>query len=149
MCQILWTLFCWIWFGFAVESYLIWFIGNKLSKCYEGYWGFKSVWDPKTLSDRIKGKNTKIGGGKKTELSKDEEKILAHYCMLTAKCSHPFAVTEIKAFPWAILRKSNQPSRFHPTNGPSWKWWWSFKRRPELSSQKPDNLNRGRSRMNK
>ena len=87
-----------------------------------------------TLSDRIKGKYTKVGGDRKTELTKDEEKILVDYCMLMAKCSHPLTVTLIKAFAWAIVRKSNRPSRFHPTNAPSWKWWQGFKKRhPEIS----------------
>ena len=102
-----------------------------------------------TLSDRIKRKYTKVGGGRKTKLTEDEEKILVDYCMFMAKCSHPLTVPVVKAFASAIVRKSNQPSRFHPTNGPSWKWWQGFKKRhPEISLRKPDNLNRGRSRMN-
>ena len=68
---------------------------------------------------RINGKYTKVGGGRKTELTEDEEKILVDYWMFMAKCSHPLTVTLIKAFAWAIV--SNRPSRFHPTNGPSWK----------------------------
>ena len=82
-----------------------------------------------TLSDRIKGKYTKVGGDRNTELTKDEEKILVGYCMFMAKCSHPLTVTLIKAFACAIVRKSNRPSRFHPTNAPSWKWWQGFKKR--------------------
>ena len=65
-----------------------------------------------TPSDRIKGKYTKAGGGRKTELTKDEVKILVDYCMFMAKCSHPLTVTLIKDFAWAIVRKSNKPSRF-------------------------------------
>ena len=102
-----------------------------------------------TLSDRIKGKYTKAGGSRKRELTKDEERILIDYCIFITKCSHPLTVPVVKAFPWAIVRKSNRPSRFHATNGPSWKWWQGFKKRhPEISLRKPDNLNRGRSRMN-
>ena len=62
-----------------------------------------------TLTDRIKGK---FGGGRKTELTEDEEKILVDYCMFMAKCSHPLTVTLIKDFTCAIVRKSNKPSRF-------------------------------------
>ena len=48
-----------------------------------------------------------------------------------------------------MVRKSNRPSRFHPTDGPSWKWWRGFKkRRPEIPLHKPDNLDCDRSRMN-
>ena len=51
-----------------------------------------------TPSDRIKGKYTKAGGGRKTELTKDEVKILVDYCMFMAKCSHPLTVPVIKGF---------------------------------------------------
>ena len=101
------------------------------------------------LSDRIKGKNTKVRGGRKTKLTEDEEKIFVDYCVFMAKCSHPVTVPVIKAFAWAIVRKRNQPSRFYPTNGPNWKWWGGFKNRhPEISLRKPDNLDQVRSRMN-
>ena len=94
-----------------------------------------------TLSDRIKGKYTKVGSGRKTELTEDEERILVDYCMFMAKCSNPLTVLVVKAVAWAIVRKSNQPSRFHATNGPSWKWWQGFKKiHPEIFFKKPDNL---------
>ena len=100
-----------------------------------------------TLNDRIKGKYTKAGGGRKTELTEDEESILVDYCMFMAKCSHPLTVPVVKACVWAIVRKSYRPSRFHATNCPSWKWWQGFKKRhPEISLRKPDNIDRGRSR---
>ena len=38
-----------------------------------------------TLSHRIKEKYTKVGGGRKTELTEDEEKILLDYSMFMAK----------------------------------------------------------------
>ena len=99
-----------------------------------------------TLSDRVKGKYSKVGGGRKTELTENEEKILVDYCMFMVKCSHPLTVSIIKGFAWGIVKKSNRPSRFSPTDGPSWKWWRGFKRRhPEISLWKPDH---GRSRIN-
>ena len=52
-----------------------------------------------TLSDRTKEKYTKAGGGRKTELTENEEKILVDYCLFMAKCSHPLTVPLIKAFP--------------------------------------------------
>ena len=51
-----------------------------------------------TPSDRIKGKYTNAEGGRKTELTKDEVKILVDYCMFMAKCSHPLTVPVIKGF---------------------------------------------------
>ena len=66
-----------------------------------------------------------------------------------AKRSHTLTVPVIKAFAWAMVRKSNRPSRFHPTDGPNWKWWRGFKKRhPKISLHKPDNLDYDRSRMN-
>ena len=45
--------------------------------------------------------------------------------------------------------KKQSTIRFHATNDPSWRWWQGFKKRhPEILLRKPDNLNRGRSRMN-
>ena len=52
----------------------------------------------KTLTDKIMGKYTKVGGGRKTKLTEDEEKILVDYCMFMAKCSHPLTVPVIKGF---------------------------------------------------
>ena len=59
-----------------------------------------------TLSDRIKGKYTKAGGGGKTELTEDEERILVDYCIFMVKCSHPLTVPVVQAFTWAIVRKT-------------------------------------------
>ena len=46
-------------------------------------------------------------------------------------------------------KKSNQPSMFHPTDGPRWSLWRGFKKRhPEVSLWKLYFLNHGRSRIN-
>ena len=136
----------------------VWNTTQKIVKAIGGSWtGTMNVAEAskvfdiprQTLSHRIKEKYTKVGGGRKTELTEDEEKILLDYSMFMAKWSHPLTVPAIKAFAWAIVRKTNRPPRFHPTNGPSLKWWQGFKNRhPEISLRKPDNLDRGRSRMN-
>ena len=57
-------------------------------------------------SDKMKGKYTKVGGGRKTELTENEEKIIVDYCMFMAKCSHPRIVPLIKAFAWGIVKKA-------------------------------------------
>ena len=75
-----------------------------------------------TLSDRMNGKYTKVGGGRKTELTENEEKILVDYCIFMGKCSHPLTVPLIRAFAWGIVKNSNRPSRFNSTDGPSWEW---------------------------
>ena len=46
-------------------------------------------------------------------------------------------------------KKSNQPSMFHPADGPRWSLWQGFKKRhPEISLWKLDFLDHGRSRIN-
>ena len=102
-----------------------------------------------TLKDRVCGKFTKAGGGHATELTVEEENVLINYIKFMAKSSHPISVIQIKAFAWAIVKKSGRPSRFNEDNGPSWKWWRGFKKRhhAEITLRKPNNLDRGRSRM--
>ena len=63
--------------------------------------------------------------------------------------SQPLSVALIKAFAWAIAKKSSRKSRFNETTGPGWKWWKGFRNRhPQITLRKPGNLDRGRSRMN-
>ena len=91
----------------------------------------------------------KVGAGRNTELPNEEDKVLVDYCLFMAKSSHPLTVPLIKAFAYSIIRRIDQPTRFNSDTGPSWKWWRDFKKRhPEITLQKPDNLDRGRSRMN-
>ena len=74
-----------------------------------------------TLVDRINGKFGKEGPGRNSELTHDEEQVLVKYCLLTAKMSQPLSVAHIKAFAWAIAKKSSRKSRFNETAGPGWK----------------------------
>ena len=75
--------------------------------------------------------------------------MLVNYCLFTAKSSHPFSVTHIKAFAWAIVCKNARKSRLNETSDPSWKWWrWFHKRHPEIMLPKPEKLDLGRSRTN-
>ena len=76
-----------------------------------------------TLDDQLKGKFRKAGAGCNTELTPEEEKFLVKYCLFMANSSYPLSVAHIKAFAWAIFKKSSQKSRFSSTSGPTWKWW--------------------------
>ena len=101
------------------------------------------------LDDWLKGKFRKVGAGRDTELTADEEEVLVKYCLFMANSSYPLSVAHIKAFAWAIVKKSSRESRFSSTSEPTWKWWRGFrKRHPEVTLSKPDNFDRGRSRMN-
>ena len=82
-----------------------------------------------TLKDRISNRFEKEGSGRCSELTPDEEDALLKYIKYMASCSHPLSVAQIKAFAWAIIKKSNRPTRFNEENGPGWTWWKFFKRR--------------------
>ena len=75
-----------------------------------------------TLVDRINGKFGREGAGRNSELTHDEEQVLVNYCLFMAKISQPLSVAHIKAFAWAIAKKSSRKSRFNETAGPGWKW---------------------------
>ena len=64
-----------------------------------------------------------------------------------ASINHPLSIPTVKAFAWAIAKKSTNPNRFNPENGPGDKWYRNFKARQNLTNRKPDNVDRGRSRM--
>ena len=73
----------------------------------------------KHLSDRLSGKYSKVGGGRKTGLTEKEEKIDMDYCLFMTKSSHPLTIPMVKAFAWGIVWKINRPSRFSFTSGSS------------------------------
>ena len=78
-----------------------------------------------------------------------EEQVLVNYCLFMAKMTQPLSVAHIKAFAWAIAKKSSRKSQFNETTGPGWKWWKGFRNRhPKITLRKPDNLDHGWSRMN-
>ena len=101
-----------------------------------------------TLSDRVNGRRT-AKHGRLTELNKDEEQSLVTYIKYMAAIAHPLSVTAIKAFAWEISKRNNNKSRFHPTKGPSHRWWSSFRGRhkKEITIRKPDSIDRGRSQI--
>ena len=101
-----------------------------------------------TPSDRIKGKHTKVGGGRKTELTEDEKKILVDYCMFMAKCSHLLTVPVIKTFTWAIVKKAIDHQGFTLQMVQGGICGEVLKRHPEISLWRLDNLDHGRSRTN-
>ena len=67
-----------------------------------------------------------------------------------APINHPLSLihkSSLKAFAWAIAEKSTNPNRFNPENWPGDKWYRNFEGRHNLTNRKPDNIDRGRSRM--
>ena len=101
-----------------------------------------------TLSDRITRKYKTNKPGRRTALVEDEENALIHYIKYMASIAHPLSVPTIKAFAWNIAKR-NKSNRFNQVTGPGHTWWAKFKKRhqADITLRKPDQLDRGRSRM--
>lgn len=101
-----------------------------------------------TLSDRVRGKYQTSTVGRPTELSSDEEMVLIYYIKYMASIAHPLTPSQIKVFAWNIAKRKGN-TRFNATTGPGHTWWDKFRKRhsQDLTLRKPDNLDRGRSRM--
>ncbi len=55
----------------------------------------------------------------------------------------PLTRTMVKAFAWAIAKRSGNEKRFNVEQGPSEHWWQLFKKRhPEIVLRKGDKLDR-------
>ena len=98
----------------------------------------------KTLDDRVKGLviHGKKPGVRTVPTAKEE----ASYLLYMAKQGFPLTKTMVKAFAWAIAKRSGRDGRFHPEFGPGEHWWVLFKKRhPILTLRKSDNLERSRA----
>ena len=101
----------------------------------------------KTLDDRIKGHVTH---GKKTGvatvLSPEEERSLTEYLKYMANYGFPLTRTMVKAFAWAIAKRSDSDGRFNTQLGPGDHLWFLYKNRhPELALRRVDSLQRSRA----
>ena len=80
----------------------------------------------KTLDDIVKGL---VIHGKKpgvsTVLTAKEEASLVSYLLYMAKRGFPLTKTMVKAFAWAIAKRSGRDGCFHPEFGPGEHWWVS------------------------
>lgn len=101
-----------------------------------------------TISDRIRGKYNTTKPGRPTELTDSEEDALIYYIKYMASIANPLSVSAIKGFAWNIAKKKDT-TRFNEISGPGHSWWEKFKKRhaKDLTLRKPDNLDRGHSRM--
>ena len=50
-----------------------------------------------------------------------------------ASINHPLSCTAVKAFAWAIAKKSDRPNRFNAETGPGDKWFRNFEKRQNLT----------------
>ena len=70
----------------------------------------------------------------------------SRYLLHIAGCGFPLTRTMVKAFAWAIAKRSGRSNRFHPEYAPGNHWWSLFKQHhPSLALCKSDNLERSRA----
>ena len=82
----------------------------------------------KTLEARVKGRvEHGCKPGPKTALTKSEEESLVSYLVYIAQRGFPLTRTMVKAFAWAIEKRSGSDNRFNEVLGPSEHWWTNFK----------------------
>ena len=101
----------------------------------------------KTLDDRIRG-NVSHGKkpGRTTILTPEEEESLTQYLLYMVERGFPLTRTMVKAFAWAIAKRSGNDARFSPEQGPSEHWWQLYrKRHPSIVLRKSDSLERTRA----
>ena len=80
-----------------------------------------------------------------TALTFVQEKSLVNYLLYMAVRGFPLTRTMVKAFAWAIAKRSGSASRFNDVYGPSDHWWQLFKKRhPILTLRRADSQERGR-----
>ena len=86
--------------------------------------------------------------GRKTYLTNEEEISLVNY--IKYMCSHgfPLNIKQIRGYTWGIVLQNGRSDQFKESD-PSEKWWRGFKKchAKEITLQKPDNLDRGRTSM--
>ena len=101
----------------------------------------------KTLDDRVKGL-VKHGSkpGPPTALTSEQEDALEAYLFYMAEHGYPLTRTMVKAYGWAIAKRSGCGDRFNEEFGPGDHWWLNFKRRhPKITLRKVDMLERSRA----
>ena len=84
----------------------------------------------KILDDRIKGlvrHGTKPGP--RTALTPEQEDTLESYLFYMADRGYPLTRTMVKAYGWAIAKKSINGDCFNEEFGPGDHWWANFKKR--------------------
>ena len=97
--------------------------------------------------DRKNNKYATSKVGRKNDLMEEEERVLKGYIHYMASINHLLSMPAVKAFAWAIAKRSPNPNRFNIETGPGDKWYRNFKLRHNLTNRKLDNVDCGRSRM--
>ena len=120
-------------------------VRNKEMSIYKAAAHFKVP--RKTLDDRIKG-HVQHGSrpGPSTVLSAKEEDALVSYLLYMAERGYPLTRTMVKAYAWAISKRSGKGDRSNLETGPGEKWWINFKQRhPQITLRRTDQLESSRA----
>ena len=101
----------------------------------------------KTLDNRIKGcVKYSTSPGPVTTLTLEQEEALVSYLSYMADHGYPLTRTMVKAYGWAIAKKSGNGERFNKEFGPGEHWWINFrKRHPKVTLRRADMLERSRA----
>ena len=79
--------------------------------------------------------------GPSTALTSEQENALESYLFYMAEHGYPLTRTMVKAYRWAIAKRSGSGDRFNEEFGPGDKWWANFKKRhPKVSLRRVDML---------
>ena len=102
---------------------------------------------PRKTLDDIKGlvkHGTKPGPS--TALTPEQEDALVSYLFYMAERGYPLTRTMVKAYGWAIAKRSGNGDRFNEEFGPGEKWWANFKKwHPKVTLRRIDMLERTRA----
>lgn len=84
--------------------------------------------------------------GPSTALTSEQEDALEAYLFYMAKHGYPLTWTMVKAYGWAIAKRSGCGDHFNEEYGPGDHWWLNFKQRhPIITLRKVDMLERSRA----
>ena len=88
----------------------------------------------KTWDDRMKG-HVKHGTnpGPRTVLTPEQEEALVSYLFYMADHGYPLTRTMVKAYGWAIAKRSGNGDRFNQEFGPGEHWWINSERGIQMS----------------
>ena len=101
----------------------------------------------KTLDDRIKGRfKHGTSPGPVTALTLEQEEALFSYLFYIADHGYPLTRTMVKAYGWAIAKKSGNGEHCNKEFGPGEHWWINFrKQHPKVTLRRADMLERSRA----
>ncbi|XP_053381705.1 uncharacterized protein LOC123536821 [Mercenaria mercenaria] len=101
-----------------------------------------------TLTDHIKYPESKTKKGPQKQLNKEESDGLVAFVLYMAGQGFPMTRRMVRCYVQEIVRRSGRTTLFNLEKGPSDEWFRKLKADyPQLAFRKPENRERGRSRM--